>query len=121
MGAFYYGYIFTQFPAGVLATKFGAKYIFGLGVFITGILTLATPVAAYQGVDWLIVLRVFEGVIEAVSYPSFNALIGKWAPHFEKSFFSAFSVSGSIFGNVLIQPMVGYLCSLSLWDGWPLG
>ena len=121
MGAFYYGYIFMQLPSGVLATKFGAKHIYSLGILSTGIFTMLTPPIAHLGVNWLIAIRVIEGVTEAVTYPSFNVLLGAWAPTFERSFFSAFTASGGHFGNVLVQPMVGYLCKLSLWDGWPLG
>ena len=61
LGAFYYGYIFMQLPSGILATKFGAKYIFGLGVLSTGFFTLITPPAAHLGVNWLIAIRVIEG------------------------------------------------------------
>ena len=121
LGAFYYGYFLTQVPGGILATKFGGKFIFGLGVLSTGIFTLITPPAAHLGVYWLIVIRAIEGVTEAVTFPAFNVLLGAWSPKLERSFFSAFSFSGGTFGNVLIQPLVGYLCDLKLWDGWPLG
>ena len=121
LGAFYYGYLLTQIPGGIIATKLGGKFIFGLGVLSTGIFTLITPPAAHLGVYWLIVIRAVEGVMEAVTFPAFNVLLGAWSPKLERSFFSAFSVSGGTFGNVLIQPLVGYLCDLKLWDGWPLG
>ena len=121
LGAFYYGYMVTQLPAGYVASKYGGKHLYGLGVLLTGVFTLLTPPASYLGVEWLIILRVLEGVTEAMTFPSFHHLIGRWAPKFERSLFAALSVSGASFGNMAIQPLVGYLCTVALWDGWPLG
>ena len=109
-----------QLPAGVFASRYGAKQVFGLGILFTGIFTLLSPPASYLGVQWLIVLRVLEGITEAVTHPAFNVLMGVWVPKLERSIFSAAATSGGNFGNVLMQPIAGYLSSLDLFDGWPL-
>merc|ERR1712168_1597925 len=49
LGGFFYGYIFTQIPGGMLAERFGGKLVFGLGVLCTGLFTLLTPAAAELG------------------------------------------------------------------------
>ena len=49
---------------GFAANQFGGKYLFGLGVFATAMLTLATPLFASMGSDALIAARVFEGLFE---------------------------------------------------------
>ena len=121
LGAFYYGYMVTQIPAGYLASKHGAKHLFGLGVFFTGVLTIFTPPVSYLGVNWLIFLRVLEGVAEAATFPAFSHLVSRWSPKNERSMMAALSVSGSSFGNMATQPIIGYLCTLDLWNGWPLG
>lgn len=64
LGSFFYGYLFTQVPGGRLAERFGGKWLFGLGVLCTAILTLLTPVAARWGVGALITVRVLEGLGE---------------------------------------------------------
>ena len=64
LGSFFYGYIFTQLPGGWIATKYGAKRVFGFGVFWTSALTLLTPLAARFSVYALIVLRILEGLGE---------------------------------------------------------
>ena len=64
LGAFFYGYIATQIPGGYLAEKYGGKWLFGIGTFMTAVLTLLTPVSAYAGTEWFIVIRVLEGFFE---------------------------------------------------------
>ena len=46
LGMFFYGYVLTQLPGGRLAELFGGKWLYGLGVLITSVLTLLTPLAA---------------------------------------------------------------------------
>lgn len=40
LGAFFYGYICTQLAGGVLATRYGGKWVYGIGVLCTSVLTL---------------------------------------------------------------------------------
>ncbi len=67
LGSFFYGYILTQIPGGYLARKYGAKWLFGIGIFCTVIFTLLTPVAADLGAGYLIAVRVLEGIGEVTS------------------------------------------------------
>jgi len=64
LSAFFYGYILTQFPGGLLAVKFGGKNLFGFGVFFTAAATLFIPVAARSSPGVLIALRVVTGFCE---------------------------------------------------------
>lgn len=64
LSAFYFGYIVTHIPGGLLAQKFGGKYTLGLGILWTAIFTLLTPIVAYQGDIPLIILRFLEGLGE---------------------------------------------------------
>jgi len=52
----------------VLAERFGAKWIFGGSIFIAGILTLLTPLAARLHVGFLIAIRVLIGAFEVSLY-----------------------------------------------------
>ena len=47
-----------------MAEKYGGKWLFGIGVLVTAILTLLTPVAANAGVSAFIAVRVLEGLGE---------------------------------------------------------
>lgn len=64
LASFFWGYIFTQLPGGRLAEKYSGKWLFGLGILCTAILTMLTPIAARLGVGFLITLRILEGLGE---------------------------------------------------------
>jgi MFS family permease len=49
---------------GILAERFGAKWIFGCGILIAGILSLLTPIAARTHVGLLIAIRIIIGIFE---------------------------------------------------------
>ena len=54
--------------SGILAEKYGAKWIFGGSILMAGILTLLTPLAARIHVDFLIAIRVLIGAFEVSLY-----------------------------------------------------
>ena len=64
LAAFFYGYLVTQIPGGLLAQRVGGKWVFGLGVLITSVLTTLTPFAADTSIWLLVALRVLEGLSE---------------------------------------------------------
>lgn len=64
LSSFYWGYVLTHLPGGILAEKFGGKYSLGLGVLSTALFTLITPwVIIWTGGNWkaLVALRIIEG------------------------------------------------------------
>ena len=50
LGMFFYGYVLTQVPGGRLAEIVGGKWLMGVGVLITAIFTLLTPLAAITNI-----------------------------------------------------------------------
>lgn len=117
LGSFFYGYIVTQIPGGYLANRFGGKYVFGFGILATGLLTLLTPACIYWNVLSLVILRIFEGVCEGVTYPSIHAMWANWAPPLEKTKLATIAFSGSYFGTVISLPVSAALARTPL--GWP--
>ena len=47
-----------------MATKFGGKYVFGIGVLVTSLLTLITPQMAYLNIWALVACRFVIGIFE---------------------------------------------------------
>ena len=47
-----------------MVEKFGGKWVFGIGVFIEGILTLFSPLVAKSGTGAYITLRIVQGLLE---------------------------------------------------------
>jgi MFS family permease len=62
LGSYFWGYLFTQYPGGRVAEKFGGKWVMWTAVAANALLTILTPLAANMGYAALIVARVFEGL-----------------------------------------------------------
>lgn len=68
LSSFYWGYIVTHMPGGILAEKFGGKHLLGLGILSTALFTLITPLIAPLGPWYMVALRVIEGLGEVRHY-----------------------------------------------------
>lgn len=49
-----------------MAEKLGGKLIYGLGIFLTAVLTVISPFAAYAGLGPFLAVRVAEGFTEVI-------------------------------------------------------
>jgi len=116
LGSFFYGYIFTQIPGGYLATKFGGKRVFVIGIAATSVLTLLTPFLTHIGTGFLITTRILEGLFEGITYPSIHAIWARWAPPLERSRLAAVAFSGSYVGTVMALPLSGILAQHFGWE-----
>ncbi|CAF3044070.1 unnamed protein product [Rotaria sp. Silwood2] len=119
LGAFFYGYTATQVIGGNLAEKFGAKWIFGGGIFIASILTLLTPVAARIHYKLLIAIRVIIGMASGPAFPSAAALWGKWVPTSERSTVPPAAQTGTSIGIIFTTPLVSIMTENGFIGGWP--
>lgn len=120
LGSFFYGYVLTNFLGGRLGELIGGKIVFAVGVLVTSILTLLTPVVAYTNITPLIVaLRILEGLGEGVTFPAMNSLMARWIPPLERSKMSAYVYAGAQFGTVVSLPICGLLCQSDFLGGWP--
>ncbi|KAG7294823.1 hypothetical protein JYU34_022803, partial [Plutella xylostella] len=54
LGSFFYGYVLTQVPGGRIAEIFGGKLVYGIGVLLTAIFTILSPIAAYTDFKFFI-------------------------------------------------------------------
>lgn len=62
LGAFFYGYLISQIPGGILAERCGAKWVMTGFVCVSTASTLLTPVAARLNFISLIILRILCGI-----------------------------------------------------------
>jgi len=67
LSAYFYGYIVTQVPGGMLAGRYGAKHVLGTGILISAIATLLTPVAGRLSSYLFILMRVILGAASVSS------------------------------------------------------
>ncbi|CAF3389237.1 unnamed protein product [Rotaria sp. Silwood1] len=119
LGAFFYGYTLSQFIGGILAERYGAKWIFGCSLLIAGILTLFTPIAAQTHVGLLIAIRILTGIFEGPAFPSVGALWGQWVPPLERSIIPPIAHAGKEVGVIITTPLAGLLCASNFLGGWP--
>ncbi len=119
LGAFFYGYAVTQIPGGMLAERFGAKWVLGGSILATALLSLIGPLAARQSFVAFFVTRVGQGLTEGLVFPSMIAMFARWLPKMERSLGSTIVFTGAQLGTVITYPLAGYLCDGKFMDGWP--
>lgn len=68
LSSFFYGYVITQIPFGILSKKYGAKYFLGIGMLINSVFGFLVPLSANLGIFSLITIRFIQGLGE-VSVP----------------------------------------------------
>ncbi|XP_021935626.1 putative inorganic phosphate cotransporter isoform X2 [Zootermopsis nevadensis] len=119
LSSFFWGYVITHLPGGMLAEKFGGKYALGLGILCTAILSILTPLAATQGgAGWLIAVRFLEGLGEGTTFPALNSILARWVPPQQRGILGSFVFSGSQIGTVVGTALSGVLIEYSS-IGWP--
>ncbi|GBN74032.1 Putative inorganic phosphate cotransporter [Araneus ventricosus] len=119
IGSFYYGYVTTQVPGARLAEIYSGKWIFGLGIGISALLSLIIPVAAEFHTTFLIIVRALQGVAQGVTFPAIYNLLGRWTAEEEKTLVEAVVISGINIGTVAGMPLAAKLTNSEFFGGWP--
>ncbi|XP_060861729.1 putative inorganic phosphate cotransporter isoform X1 [Metopolophium dirhodum] len=118
LSSFYYGYILTHLPSGVLSQRFGGKHTMGLGILSTAVFTLMTPYVSYMGTRPLTILRFIEGLGEGTMFPALCTLLAQWAPPEEKGKLSTLVFAGVQIGNIFSNFLSGLIIQY-IPGGWP--
>ncbi|OTF76661.1 hypothetical protein BLA29_012537, partial [Euroglyphus maynei] len=118
LGAFFYGYFALQIVGGRLAELFGPRILCSLGLFISGIINILTPLLSnHYGL--LITSRVILGAFQASVFPSCYALTARWIPDHERSTINSMAYIGGNFGSIIASILAGYLSRHGFAGGWP--
>ncbi|CAF0789899.1 unnamed protein product [Adineta steineri] len=120
LGGYFWGYLITEIPGGYLAVRFGARYIFGIAMIVSGIVTLLMPWGAslHYAVLWF--FRLIVGLAHGVIWPCMTVIMAHWAPPDERGKLVGFMNAGAQIGNVLTLSIGGLMCSWNFVGGWPL-
>ena len=94
---YFWGYLLTQIPSGYLSSRYGVKYLFGLSILLSSVLTLLIPLSA--NIHWILfsMVRFFIGFCHGTAWPSITVIIAHWAPKYERGKLMAFINAGSAF------------------------
>ncbi|XP_033156125.1 putative inorganic phosphate cotransporter isoform X1 [Drosophila mauritiana] len=117
LSSFFWGYVVSQVPAGLLAKRFGAKLVLGLATAIGGILCFFHPIAAKSGWQSICALRVLTGLVQGTVYPCVHTLLAKWVPRTERGLLTTGVYSGAQFGTAVILVSSGFIFESNM--GWP--
>lgn len=115
LSSFFYGYIMTQLPGGMLAKNFPAHHVFGFAIGICALLTLVTPVMAIN-LEMMIVIRVLEGLALGVTFPATMGILSRWSPVMERSRMTMICNAGIYFGTVVGMSGAGVLSDFYGWQ-----
>lgn len=100
MSAFYIGYVITQVPAGILADRFGVRFILAASLVIEGVTTWG--MGAVTSFDMGFGLRVATGLGAGAVYAACARALMEWFPAKER---------GTAFGIMLAAPSGGIVLS----------
>ncbi|XP_070504442.1 sialin-like [Chironomus tepperi] len=115
LASYFYGYVTTQALGGILATKYGGFMIFNIGIFVTGIFAMLTPMVCPLGIGFLLANRVIIGIFSGLSFTSAYDVLSRWIPPSERSRSVSFVMAGINIGNFTANFASGYI---SVHFGW---
>ncbi|XP_018561181.1 putative inorganic phosphate cotransporter [Anoplophora glabripennis] len=118
LSSFYWGYIVFQFVAGMVANKYGTKYLLGIGMFINSVFCLILPYFGSQfGYQGIIACRMIQGLTQGPLLPCCHNLLSKWLPLQERGKIGNFVYACFPLGTVICLPLAGVISSSAA--GWP--
>ena len=90
LGCYFWGYLLTQIPSGYLSSRYGVKYLFGLSILCSSVLTLLIPLSA--NIHWIVfsIVRFLIGFCHGTAWPSMTVIMAHWAPKYERGKLMAF-------------------------------
>ncbi|XP_053609766.1 putative inorganic phosphate cotransporter isoform X2 [Plodia interpunctella] len=118
LASFYLGYCIMQYGMSMIAQRWGGKLPLQIGLFVNGVVSVATPWLAFWG-GWqaVCVCRILQGMSQAGFFPSIQTLLAQWVPPKELARLSSFVYTGPVIGTIIAFQFSGIL-SASPW-GWP--
>ena len=116
LGSFYFGYMITMILGGYLADKYGGKKVLGYALLIWSLFTIITPFFAYQGLWWLILIRILMGLGEGVTFPSWHAIYARWIPFQERTRAVGFTNSGIAAGTLFGFAVAALIIANYSWE-----
>lgn len=111
--AFNWSYTFLQIPSGWLLDRFGARAVYGVGLFVWSLFTFFQGFV--PGLTLLFIFRFLVGLAEAPSFPGNSRLTTMWFPQHERGFAVATYNSAQYFGLALFTPVMAWILHSYGW------
>ncbi|CAB3362205.1 Hypothetical predicted protein [Cloeon dipterum] len=115
LGSFYWSYVVTMVPGGLVAEKYGGKLVYGGGNLVLCLMCLFVPVAARLHISVLILVRLIQGMAAGVTWPAMHVMASQWFPPHERSKFVSTYMGNSV-GIAVTYPLCGVLIDSFGWE-----
>ncbi|MCZ8512647.1 MFS transporter [Paenibacillus filicis] len=113
LSAFNWAYTFLQIPGGWLLDRFGARVVYGAGLFLWSLFTFFQGYVG--GFITLFALRFVVGLAEAPSFPANSRITTMWFPQHERGSAVAIYNSAQYFGLAIFTPVLAWLLQNYGW------
>ena len=111
--AFGWSYAALQIPGGLLADKYGPRFLYAACLITWSFSTIVQGFA--KGFASIFGFRFATGAFEAPSYPINNRIVTSWFPNNERASAIALYVSGQFIGLAFLTPV---LVAVQVAVGW---
>lgn len=116
--AFGWSYTALQVPGGWVLDKYGARVVYGSGLFLWSLFTvLQGTVGFFAGSAFAMLfgLRFLMGVAEAPAFPANARITAMWFPTNERGFASAIFNSAQYFALAVFTPLMAWTLHAFSW------
>jgi ACS family D-galactonate transporter-like MFS transporter len=113
--AFGWTYALLQIPGGLVADRFGPRFLYAFCLITWSIATVCQGFA--RGFASLFALRLATGAFEAPAYPINNRIVTSWFPDNERASAIAMYVSGQFIGLAFLTPVMAMIQNYAGWKG----
>ncbi|MBP1764346.1 MAG: glucarate transporter [Firmicutes bacterium] len=117
--AFGWSYTALQIPGGWTLDKFGAKVVYGTGLFLWSFFTFLQGMTGFLfglgAFATLFGLRFLMGVAEAPAFPANSRITTMWFPTHERGVASAIFNSAQYFALAAFNPLMGWILVAFGW------
>ena len=116
--AFGWAYTAMQIPGGWVLDKYGARVVYGSGLFLWSLFTvLQGTIGFFAGSAFAMLfgLRFLMGVAEAPAFPANARITAMWFPTHERGFASAIFNSAQYFALAVFTPLMAWTLHAFGW------
>ncbi|TKR72322.1 hypothetical protein L596_019791 [Steinernema carpocapsae] len=115
-----FGSLLTLLPSGILADRFGPKYLIFWALFSMSLVSYAQPFLARLHPYAFIGSRFLLGVSNGFIMPSMTAVAARWFVPEERSTMNALYTSGIQICGIMLGLTTPLICQSKLLGGWPM-
>ncbi len=115
--AFGWAYAAMQIPGGWVLDRYGARFVYGIGLILWSILTFMQGFVGLVGSAFaaLFLLRFLMGIAESPAFPANSRLTVMWFPNHERGFATAIFQSAQYFALAAFTPLMTWTLHYFSW------